>query len=84
LKEKNLANATVYSYIRYVKILFNFLVEEDYIFKSPFRKKLMPKVIHHPVIIFEDNDLIEILDEAKKRDNHYYNCLVLLLMECLL
>ena len=80
LKEKKLANATVHSYIRYVKILFNFLVEEDYIFKSPFRKKLMPKVIHHAVIIFEDNDLIEILDEAKKRDNHYYNCLVLLLM----
>ncbi len=80
LKEKKLANATVHSYIRYAKILFNYLVEEDYIFKSPFRKKLIPKVIHHAVIIFEEDDLNEILAEAKKRDNHYYNCLVLLLM----
>jgi len=80
LKEKKLANATVHSYIRYAKILFNYLVEEDYIFKSPFRKKLMPKVIHHAVIIFEENDLIEILAEAKKRDIHYYKCLVMLLM----
>ena len=80
LKDRNLANATVHSYIRYAKILFNYLVEEDYIFKSPFRKKLIPKVTHHAVTIFEDDDLIEILAEAKKRDNHYYNCLVLLLM----
>lgn len=76
----NVSNATLHSYIRYTKILFNFLVEEDYLFKSPFRRKLIPKATHKSVVVFDEEDLNEILGEAKKRDANYYNCLRMLLM----
>ncbi|MBK6876032.1 MAG: DUF3596 domain-containing protein [Ignavibacteria bacterium] len=74
------ANASVHTNIRYVKILFNFLVEEDYLFKSPFKRKLIPKTVRKSIKIFQDEDLEEILAEAKKRDLSYYNCLMLLLL----
>lgn len=79
LSEK-VANASVHTNIRYVKILFNFLVEEDYLFKSPFKRKLIPKTVRKSIKIFQDEDLEEILAEAKKRDLRYYNCLMLLLL----
>ncbi len=74
------ANASVHTNIRYVKILFNFLVEEDYLFKSPFKRKLIPKTVRKSIKIFQDEDLEEILTEAKKRDISYYNSLKLLLL----
>lgn len=75
-----IANASVHTNIRYVKILFNFLVEEDYIFRSPFKRKLIPKTARKSIKIFQDEDLLEIMNEAKKRDQMYHKCLTLLLM----
>lgn len=79
LSEK-LSSASVHTYIRYIKILFNFLVEEDYLFKSPIKRKLIPKTVRKSIKIFQEHDLEEILAEAKKRDISYYNCLMLLLL----
>ncbi len=74
------ADATMHNYIRYVKILFNYLVEEDYLFKSPVKKKLIPKVKRNNIVIFDRSDLEAILNIAKERDPIYYNCLMMLLL----
>jgi len=74
------ADATMHNYIRYVKILFNYLVEEDYLFKSPVKKKLIPKVKRNNIVIFDRSDLEDILNIAKERDPIYYNCLMMLLL----
>ena len=74
------ADATMHNYIRYVKILFDYLVEEDYLFKSPVKKKLIPKVKRNNIVIFDRSDLEDILNIAKERDPIYYNCLMMLLL----
>ena len=74
------ADATMHNYIRYIKILFNYLVEEDYLFKSPVKKKLIPKVKRNNIVIFDRSDLEDILKIAKERDPLYYNCLMMLLL----
>jgi len=74
------ANATMHNYIRYVKILFNYLVDEDYLIKSPIKKKLIPKLKRKNIVIFNKADLEDILKIAKERDPLYYNCLMMLLL----
>ena len=74
------ADATTHNYLRYVKILFNYLVEEDYLFKSPVKKKLIPKVKRTNIVIFDRSDLEDILKIALERDPLYYNCLMMLLL----
>lgn len=80
LIKPKVADATMHNYIRYIKILFNYLVEEDYLFKSPVKKKLIPKVKRNNIVIFDRSDLEDILKIAKERDPLYYNCLMMLLL----
>lgn len=74
------ANASMHTYIRYIKILFNYLVEEDYLFRSPVKKKLIPKVTRSNIVTFDNSVLEDILQIAKERDLKFYNCLMMLLL----
>lgn len=80
LIKPQVADATMHNYIRYIKILFNYLVEEDYLFKSPVKKKLIPKVKRNNIVIFNKSDLEDILKIANERDSLYFNCLMMLLL----
>jgi len=80
LTESKLSNASVHSYIRYIKLLFNYLVDEDYIYKTPIKKKLIPKRERKSIVIFDKSELEDILSVAKERDKKFYNSLMLLLL----
>ncbi len=77
---KEMSNATMFTYIQYLKIFFNFLVEEDYLSKSPIKKKLIPKRGRNSIVVFDDIVLKQILNETLKRDKNLYNCYMLLLL----
>ncbi|MCX6157381.1 MAG: tyrosine-type recombinase/integrase [Ignavibacteriae bacterium] len=79
LKPK-VANSTLLTYISYMKIFFNFLVEEDIIPRNPIRKKQIPKRIKKNIVFFSENMLDEILNTAKDRDPEYYKFLKMLLL----
>ena len=79
-QQPRVANATLHTYIRYLKSLFNYLVDEDLIIKSPVKRKLVPKRERKNVIIFNNIDLCDILDVAKERDVNLFNYLNLLLL----
>ena len=78
--ETKVSNATLHTYILYVKMLFNYLVDEDYLIKSPVKKKLMPKREKKNVVSFDDAILKRILDEALIRDEKLYNVLQMFLL----
>lgn len=80
LIKESVSNSSMHTYIRYIKILFNYLVDEDYIVKSPIKKKLIPKRDRNNIVIFEKEDLEKILNEAKIRDQKFYKCLMMLLL----
>lgn len=63
---------TVRTYLRYLKIFFNYLVEADMIIKSPIPKNLMPKSLRKPISIFNLDTLNKIFETAKERDYKYY------------
>ncbi|HEX2787576.1 MAG TPA: site-specific integrase [Ignavibacteria bacterium] len=71
---------TVRSYLRYFKIFFNFLVEEEYILKSPIPKKFMPRSPKKLIKTFDSNMIENILSLAKQRDHKYYCFLKMLLL----
>lgn len=77
--QPRVANATLHTYIRYLKSLFNYLVDEDIIVKSPVKKKLVPKRERKNVVIFKDSDLDDIFELAKERDINLYFYLKMLL-----
>jgi len=79
-KESEVANATVHTYIRYLKGFFNYLVEDEYVDKSPIVKRVIPKVIKNPIITFKEKDIKEILTHSKLKSQEYfviYNFLLL-------
>lgn len=80
LLKENLANASLHTYINYIKLLFNYLVQEDYLAKSPIKKILIPKKDRNNIVIFNSHDLDNILEMAKERDRKYYNALMILLL----
>lgn len=63
---------TVRTYLRYLKIFFNYLVESELILKSPIPKNLMSKSLRKPISIFNENILKDIYNTAKERDYKYY------------
>lgn len=75
-----LSNATVRTYLRYLKGFFNYLIEYDYLDKTPVRKGINPKAEIKPIIIFEENHLNIILEKAKQRDIEYYKIYKMLLL----
>jgi len=78
--EAKVSNATLHTYIRYLKMLFNYLVDEDYLIKSPIKKKLMPKREKKNVVTFDDLTLKRIIDEALNIDPKFCNILQMLLL----
>lgn len=75
-----LSNATVRTYIRYLKGFFNYLVEYDYLEKSPVRKGISPKAEIKAIIVFKGQDIKLILEKAQKRDKEYYRIYKMLLL----
>ncbi len=73
-------NSTMHTYIRYAKMLFNYLTEENYIVKTPFRKRQNPKREDLEIETFEKDDLNSILDYAYGHDKKMYLFLSLLLL----
>jgi len=77
-------NSTLLTYISYIRMLFNFLVEEEIIPKSPIRKKQLPKRIKKNIVFFSEGMLDDILQLAKVRDmennSNFYVFLKMLLL----
>ena len=73
-------NATIRTYITYLKGFFNYLVEEDLIIKSPIKSKFIPKPVGKNIITFEEDMLNEILKAAKTIDPMFHNILKMLLL----
>jgi len=66
------------NYLTYLKTFFNYLVEEDIIIKSPIKKRHNPVEQKKQVVTFTDDELIKILEIAKKHDPEFYKALVFL------
>jgi len=73
-------NSTMLTYINYMKIFFNFLLEEEIILRNPIRKKQIPKRLKKNIVFFNQNMLGDILLAAKERDPEYYKFLMMLLL----
>lgn len=73
-------NSTLLTYLNYMKIFFNFLLEEEIIHRNPIRKKQIPKRAKKDIVFFKQQMLLDILDTAKKRDPEYYSFLMMLLL----
>lgn len=71
-------NATLITYLNYLKGFFNYLVDEDYLSKSPIRKKDCPRRQRKSIVTFKDEMLEQILKEAYERDYTFYCVLRLL------
>jgi len=78
--KSSVKNSTMHTYIRYAKMLFNYLTEENYIVKTPFRKRQNPKREDLEIETFEKNDLNSILDYAYEHDRKIYLFFSLLLL----
>ena len=75
-----ISNASIRTYIRYLKGFFNYLVDYDYLVKTPIRKGINPKAEYNPIKIFKEKDIQIILEKAKERDVEYYNIYRMLLL----
>jgi len=73
-------NSTLLTYINYMKIFFNYLVEEEIIYRNPIRKKQIPKRAKRNIVFFNENMLEDILRVARERDEEYYKFLNMLLL----
>lgn len=73
-------NSTMHTYIKYAKMLFNYLQEENYILKTPFRKRQIPRRDELEVEVFTKDDIKLILDHAYTNDYKMYICFSLLLL----
>ena len=73
-------NSTMHTYIKYAKMLFNYLQEENYIVKTPFRKRQTPRRDELEVEVFTKDDIKLILDHVYAKDKKMYVCFSLLLL----
>lgn len=67
-----ISNATVLTYLRYLKGFFNYLVEYEYIIKSPITKRVTPKSEIKDIKIFDSGSINLILDKANELNHNYY------------
>jgi len=79
LKDK-VKNSTMHTYLRYAKMLFNYLEEENYILKTPFRKRQTPRKEDLEIEVFSKDDLKLILDYVLSVDHKMYVFLSMLLL----
>lgn len=73
-------NSTMHTYIKYAKMLFNYLQEENYIVKTPFRKRQTPRRDELEVEVFTKDDIKLILNHVYAKDKKMYVCFSLLLL----
>ncbi|HZH38774.1 MAG TPA: tyrosine-type recombinase/integrase [Bacillales bacterium] len=78
LLRKEVSNATMHTYLTYIKSLFNFLVEEEYLTKSPVRKKSIPPRLLKNVEVYTLDVQEKIFTEALRRRMDYYQYLKML------
>jgi len=76
----SVSNATLLTYMSYLKMLFNFLLEEDLILKNPIKRRQIPERIKKKIVFFGKDVLKSILELAKERDKKYYLYLKMLLL----
>jgi integrase len=74
------SNATLHTYIRYAKMLFNYLEDEDLIKKTPFRKRQIPRREDREIEIFGAEDLDTLFNYISGKDFELYKFLNLLLL----
>lgn len=79
-KENKLSNASMQTYLRYLKGFFNYLVEEEIIDKSPITKRLVPKGVSKPINTFKSEDIDAILLAAQKKSTEYFKIYKFLLL----
>ena len=72
-------NATLHTYIRYAKMLFNFLADENIITKTPFRKRQTPRREEIEIEIFSQEDLDLLLNYTYEKDIKLFRCFSMLL-----
>jgi len=72
------SNATLITYLNYLKAFFNYLVDEDYILKTPIRTKDLPKRARKAVTTFPKEMLDALLEESLRRDYTFYCILKML------
>lgn len=80
LLKNKLTNSSMHTYIKYAKMLFNYLEEENYISKTPFRKRQIPRRDDIEVEVFSKDDISLILDYVDSYDHKMYVFLSLLLL----
>lgn len=78
LLKQTVRNATQRTYYTYIKMFFTYLVKEDLLDKSPCRNVPSPKEIEKEIIVFADDLLLAILEEAKHLDYKLYILFVFL------
>ena len=71
-------NATLRTYLNYLKGFFNYLVEEDFITKSPIRSRDLPRKLKKNIVTFDEEMVNQILYTAKEIDYIFYCILNLL------
>ncbi|HEY5536684.1 MAG TPA: site-specific integrase [Ignavibacteria bacterium] len=76
--QNKVQNASLITYMNYLKGFFNYLVDEEYIVKSPIRKKDCPRKHRKSIVTFSERMLNQILIIAKERDYMFYCILNLL------
>ncbi len=74
------SNATMHTYIRYAKMLFNYLSEENYIIKTPFRKRQTPRREDSDVEVFTLEDLDSLFNYSQGNDFKMYKFMNMLLL----
>jgi len=79
LKPK-VSNSTLHTYITYVKMLFNYLAEENYIIKTPFRKRQTPRKEDTNIEIFSLEDLNSLFNHSQGVDYKMYKFMNMLLL----
>lgn len=77
-RKEKVGITTLRSDLQIIRTLFNSLIDENIITRSPINKKLVPKPEHRNIIIMSDTEINTILDHAKNTDRVFYKYLGLL------
>lgn len=78
--KRSVSNSTMLTYINYMKIFFNYLIDEEIILKNPIKRKQIPRRIKKNIVFFDEKMVDDILNVAKERDEKYYGFLMMLLL----
>ncbi|WP_373230396.1 tyrosine-type recombinase/integrase [Cohnella sp.] len=66
MEEEELQISTIHTYLRGWKAFFNFLVRDEYLSVSPFKKVKMPKFRRKIIQTFDEDQLVALLEQPKK------------------